>query len=202
MERQSGRRTVLGAVAAGAGVLLLGGRAGGAFAAGARRQQGGGAGTPGSGANQEDARVTAPANDQRDELWGRWLALWNGDLAVADEIVAPGFVAHFAPAGNSPAEVRGPEGLKGWIGGALAAFEAYGFTTAVGPLAEGDLIAGRWVFRGTYRGGIPGSAPDAVGRPVAYAGMDLLRVEDGKIVEYWLSADILQMLQQIGVIPS
>jgi predicted SnoaL-like aldol condensation-catalyzing enzyme len=32
--------------------------------------------------------------------------------------------------------------------------------------------------------------------------MDLLRVEDGKIVEYWLSADILQMLQQIGVIPS
>jgi hypothetical protein len=165
MERQSGRRTVLGTVAAGAGVLLLGGRAGGAFAAGARRQQGGGAGTPGSGANQEDARVTAPANDQRDELRGRWLALWNGDLAVADEIVAPGFVAHFAPAGNSPAEVRGPEGLKGWIGGALAAFEAYGFTTAVGPLAEGDLIAGRWVFRGRTGAASPGRRRTPSGGP-------------------------------------
>ncbi|MBA2247323.1 MAG: ester cyclase [Chloroflexia bacterium] len=55
---------------------------------------------------------------------------------------------------------------------------------------------------GTYQGGIPGSSPSAVGQPVEYEGVDVFRIEEGKIAEYWLSADILQLLQEIGVIPS
>lgn len=136
------------------------------------------------------------------ELWNAWLTLWNGNLSIADSIIAPTFVAHFAPAATSPAEVRGPAGLKQWIGGSAAAFSDYSFTTTVGPLAEEDLVAGRWVFRGTYQGGIPGAPSAAIGTRVEYAGMDLFRVETGKIVEYWLCADILQFLQQIGMIPS
>jgi len=104
--------------------------------------------------------------------------------------------------GNSPSEVRGPDGLTQWISGTQAAFTTARFTTVVGPLAEGDLVAGRWLFRATYAGGMPGASPTAVGKQVEYAGMDVLRVENGKIVEYWLCADILQLLQQIGVIPS
>jgi predicted ester cyclase len=98
--------------------------------------------------------------------------------------------------------VRGPEGLKQWIGGSLAAFTGYSFTTTVGPLADEDKVAGRWVFCATYQGGMPGASPAAVGKRVEYAGMDLFRVEAGKIVEYWLCADILQLLQQVGMIPS
>jgi predicted ester cyclase len=49
---------------------------------------------------------------------------------------------------------------------------------------------------------MPGASPSAVGKQVEYAGMDLFRVEAGKIIEYWLCADTLQLLQQIGVIPS
>lgn len=64
------------------------------------------------------------------------------------------------------------------------------------------MLAGRWVIRGVYQGGIPGSSPDAVGKQIAYEGMDLLRIEGGQLVEYWLSADTLNLLQQIGVIPS
>lgn len=64
------------------------------------------------------------------------------------------------------------------------------------------MLAGRWVIRGTYRGGIPGSAPEAVGRDVAFEGMDLLRVEGDRIVESWVSSDTLHLLQQIGVIPA
>lgn len=135
-------------------------------------------------------------------LWRPWLELWNGDLDVADGIVAPDFVAHFAPVGNSPAEVRGPEGLKRWIEGALAAFDDHRFATTVGPLADGGMLAGRWVFGGTYRGGIPGASPAAVGNRVEYEGMDLLRIESGRIAKYWLCADILVMLRQVGTIPS
>ena len=136
------------------------------------------------------------------ELWNAWLILWNGNLSIADEIIAPTFVAHFAPAATSPAEVRGPAGLKQWIGGSASAFSDYSFTTTVGPLADEDLVAGRWVFRGTYQGGIPGALSAAIGTRVEYAGMDLFRVEAGKIVEYWLCADTLQLLQQVGMIPS
>lgn len=136
------------------------------------------------------------------ELWMAWQTLWNGDLTVADAIIAPDFVAHFAPAGNSPGEVRGPAGLKGWIGGSLGAFADGRFATEVGPLVDGDLMTGRWRFQATYRGGIPGSPPDVIGKAIEYAGIDMLRIEAGQIVEYWLCADILQMLQQIGVIPS
>lgn len=135
-------------------------------------------------------------------LWRSWQDLWNGDLALADEIIAPGFVAHFAPVGNSPGEVRGPEELKRWIGESLAAFSDHGFTTVVGPLVDGDMLAGRWVFRAAYAGGIPGASEAAVGNRVEYAGIDIFRVESGLIVEYWLCADILVMLQQVGAIPS
>ena len=69
-------------------------------------------------------------------------------------------------------------------------------------MADGDLLAGRFLFRGAYRGGIPGASPEAVGRPAEYAGIDILRVEDGKLVEHWLSADALVLLRQIGTIPS
>lgn len=136
------------------------------------------------------------------ELWQRWSALWNGNLALADEIIAPDFVAHFAAAGGSPSEVQGPEGLKQWIGGILAAFSNAGFTTSVGPLADEDLVAGRWIFRATYQGGMPGASPAAIGNDVEYVGMDIFRVKDEKIVEYWLCADILHLLQQVGMIPS
>jgi len=135
-------------------------------------------------------------------LWNSWSELWNGNLSLADDILAPNFIAHFAPAGNSPAEVRGPAGLKQWISGAVAAFTDYSFTTSVGPLSDADMIAGRWVFRAIYQGGMPGASPAAIGKHIEYAGMDMLRVEAGKIVEYWLCADILQLLQQVGMLPS
>ncbi len=136
------------------------------------------------------------------ELWQSWSKLWNGNLAIADEIIAPNFVAHFAPMGSSPSELRSPEGLKQWIGGSMAAFADYSFTTEVGPIVDEDKVAGRWIFRATYQGGMPGASPAAVGKQVEYAGMDLFRVEAGKIIEYWLCADILQLLQQVGMIPA
>ncbi len=136
------------------------------------------------------------------DLWKSWSEVWNGDLSTVDEIIAPNFVAHFAPIGNSPPEVHGPDELKQWIVATAAAFTDYSFTTTVGPIVDEDYIAGRWLFRAMYQGGIPGASSSAVGKHIEYAGMDLFRVEAGKIVEYWLCADTLHLLQQIGVIPS
>jgi len=135
-------------------------------------------------------------------IWNSWNRLWNGDLAIADELISPQFVAHFAPMSANQGEVRGPDALKQWVQTAVGAFDDYHFVTEVGPIGDADTIAGRWVFQGTFRGGIPGAAPDAVGKHIRYNGIDIFRVAEGKIVEYWLCADTLQMLQQIGMIPS
>jgi hypothetical protein len=49
---------------------------------------------------------------------------------------------------------------------------------------------------------MPGASPAAIGKQIEYVGMDLFRVEASKIVEYWLCGDTLQLLQQVGIIPS
>lgn len=60
------------------------------------------------------------------------------------------------------------------------------------------MIAGRWLASGTYKGGFPGSTAEP-GTQIKFAGADFLRIENGKIAEYWLSADQLDLLKQLGM---
>jgi predicted ester cyclase len=56
----------------------------------------------------------------------------------------------------------------------------------------------RWTNSGTHSGdflGIP-----ATGRTVSFAGIDIYRVEDGKLAEHWHVVDQLSMLIQLGVV--
>ncbi len=64
---------------------------------------------------------------------------------------------------------------------------------------DGAVVAGRWVAEGTYAGGVPGSTVP-VGTPVRFHGNDIWRAEGGLIREYWLSDDLLDLMQQLGVI--
>jgi predicted ester cyclase len=115
-------------------------------------------------------------------------------------IFAPDFRLHAALIDGSPSSsVRGPEGLVTWIRQARAQFQEIRFTTEVGPLVSGDYVMGRWQASGTYAGGVPG-AKAAAGAQVTFAGNDILRVERGRVVDYWTCADTLAMLSQLGVI--
>ena len=40
---------------------------------------------------------------------------------------------------------------------------------------------------------------ESTGKPVAFEGMLMFRVRDGKVVEAWNSFDFLKMFQQMGV---
>ncbi len=122
----------------------------------------------------------------RDEalaLYDRWLAMWNGDLGLANEIVAPGCVVHQAPFGpGEPPVFRGPDGVARMVEMGRAPFAGLAFTAEVGPLADGAFVCGRWLGRGAYRGGIPGAtAPE--GTAVAFRGIDILRLDEGTVVE-------------------
>ncbi len=65
-------------------------------------------------------------------------------------------------------------------------------------MVQDDHIALRWIAEGTYGGGFPG-ATAPIGTPVAFTGTDLLRVEDGRFVEYWVNSDIHVLLRQLRV---
>jgi predicted ester cyclase len=73
------------------------------------------------------------------------------------------------------------------------------FTTEVGPLRDGDFLIGRWRAEGHYAGGFPGAAA-AAGTPIAFTGTDILRLSDSRLAEYWLNADTLDLLRQLGAV--
>jgi predicted ester cyclase len=129
-----------------------------------------------------------------------WNDLWDGDLSIADDVIAEDFVAHAAPlTGVGPDEVRGREALKQWIGGIHSVLRDLKFTVQVGPIADDDHFVARWIAHGTYGGGFPGLPEDAAGKKITFTGTDILRVVDGKLVEYWANADSLLFMQQLGV---
>lgn len=104
-------------------------------------------------------------------LYTRWITeLWAG-RPVASEVVTDDFVGHWPGR-----DIHGPEELSRIIEETRNMFADLDFTVELGPLSEGDLVAGRWV--GTGRG------PD--GR-VTFTGNDILRLSgDGRrFAEYW-----------------
>jgi steroid delta-isomerase-like uncharacterized protein len=67
-------------------------------------------------------------------------------------------------------------------------------------IAEGDLVAVRFVAEGTNTGS--GNGLTATGKRVRIAGMTILRIVDGKIAEEWASFDQLDFLRQLGLMPA
>jgi steroid delta-isomerase-like uncharacterized protein len=120
-----------------------------------------------------------------------------GNLDVADEIIAPGFVIH-SP-GYPPEWTRGPEGTKQLAAAIIAAFPDRKFVSE-DVLAEGDEVLIRWSMSGTHQAELMGVP--ATGRPVSVTGFDLFRISRGKIAELWQNWDQLGLLQQVGAVPS
>lgn len=117
-----------------------------------------------------------------------------GNLDVADEVYAPGFVSHEP---DGPVE-RSPEYVKGFVGTYRGAFPD-GHTTVEDQISEGDRVAYRWTFRGTHRGELLGIPP--TDEQVTITGITVDRISGGKIEEEWNTFDRLGMLQQLGAAP-
>src|SRR2546423_941694 len=66
-------------------------------------------------------------------------------------------------------------------------------------VAEGDTVVTRFTARGTQQGALLGLAP--TGRPMVVPGLLISRCRDGKIAVEWAQADLLGLLQQLGVMP-
>jgi predicted ester cyclase len=116
-----------------------------------------------------------------------------------DEAVAlwkPGSPDHI----HGIVDMTAPAGIKEYFTGLFEAFPDFSFEI-LEFAASGKLAACRWRIRGTFLG--PGRFQGLVpnGRPIAMEGCDMLRVEDGQILENNAYTNAQQIAEQLGVLP-
>ena len=118
-------------------------------------------------------------------------AFGQGKLDLADQIIADGFVDHEMPG-------QGRDAFKQAVTMFRAAFPDIKMTLDDAIVGE-DKIAVRFTMTGTHQGefaGIP-----ATGKRVSIGGIDILRFENGKVVEHWGYSDQIALMQQLGALP-
>ena len=125
-----------------------------------------------------------------EELWGR------GNLAVADEIIAPDYVRHDA---GDPFPARGPEDVKRIV--AMLRAMLPDLTIEVEDMiAVGDRVVTRYTGIATDTQGFMGRPP--TGKVVRTPAIQIFRFAGGKIVESWAVRDELGTLRQLGHLPA
>ena len=115
-----------------------------------------------------------------------------GKLGLLDTLIGAAYVDH----NPAPGQAAGAAGVKSRIETLRGAFPDLRYTLEE-VIAEGDLVAARYSWRGTHKGeaflGIPPS-----GKSILVRGMDFFRLREGRIVEHWDNVDELGMLTQLG----
>ena len=120
---------------------------------------------------------------------------WNkGNGAVIDEILSPAYVLHVP----SPSPQINREVYKQAISMYRSAFSDFRFTID-DMVAEGDKVVIRWTIQGTHTGEYMGVAP--TGKEVALTGISIRRIADRMITEEWLASNMLNFMQELGVVP-
>ena len=129
----------------------------------------------------------------------QWIELWNGDLAIADDIVSNDNRVHAAMFdGGDGSAVNGVSGMKDLVCQMRSLMTDLVFTIDVGPIIDADHVVVRWVATGHYGGGMP-NAGAPVGTAVTFHGTDILRIANNQVVEYWLNGDTLDLMTQLKV---
>ncbi|WP_201981963.1 ester cyclase [Hymenobacter rubidus] len=124
-----------------------------------------------------------------------WHDLWNDkQRGVIDEITVPDLKFHFPPG-----QAHQPPTLHKWFDTSRSAFPDVHFTVH-DLVAEGDKVVAQWSYVANHTGEFLGQP--ATQRRVTDQGLNMFRIEDGRIVEMWMSGDSLGLLKQLGMIPS
>jgi len=116
-----------------------------------------------------------------------------GDVDLLDEIAVTGYEEH----DPLPGQREGLPGLKDRVT-MLRSGLAPRFTIE-DVIAEGDKVVVRWTNDGAMVGEFAGLP--ANGKAFSIPGIDVHRLEDGKLVEHWHVVDQFGMAMQIGLIP-
>jgi steroid delta-isomerase-like uncharacterized protein len=134
-----------------------------------------------------------PVSEENKAIARRYVeeAINQRNLDLLDELFASEFIDHTASPGQAP----GVEGLNQFFAMMDAGFPDFR-ATIEDMIAEGSKVAVRFTFRGTHQGDFVGIPPTS--KQVTMQGIDILRVENGKVTELWGQEDMLGLMQQLG----
>jgi steroid delta-isomerase-like uncharacterized protein len=118
-----------------------------------------------------------------------------GDLSVLDELAAPDYVDHDPPFGATGT-------VEGWRAMAIMIRDAFPdwHSDLHALYAEDDVVVERFTASGTQKADFFGVPPTEAVRTLA--GINIFRLQDGKIVERWGRVDELGLMRQLGVVSS
>ena len=121
-----------------------------------------------------------------------------GDIAGFGDLVAEDFVEHQGAGG--PGFPPTKEGTLEFFRTLLAAFPDWRMTVE-DLIAGGDKTVARVRVTGTHKGDFMGVP--ATGTHVDVQLIDIMRFDDaGLVCEHWGVADMLSLMQQLGVVPA
>ena len=123
-------------------------------------------------------------------------AIREQDIEAMAACWKPGSVDHF----YGMADLRVPQDLKAWFSNLFRAFPDFRMEVA-DMVAYGDKAAVRWTATGTFTGEGKFEGLTATGARVELEGLDLLTIEDGKIVENRAYTNAMEMARQMGAMP-
>jgi predicted ester cyclase len=114
-------------------------------------------------------------------------------------------VATWKPGGQDRlygfADMAAPDGIRDYFGALFAAMPDFRLEVS-SIVAEGDQVAVHWRASGTFdgTGKFEGLVPN--GRHVELHGLDLLTVEDSKIVSNYAYTNGMEFARQVGALPA
>lgn len=111
------------------------------------------------------------------------------DLSAIDSLLDSGIVIH-----SSLGTFHGREEMRRVVHAWMSAFPDLKVVN-ISALIQGDRTAIQWKAQGTHQGTFKGIPP--TGKKVAYEGLTLYRIQEGKIVEYWAYLDMQHLIQQL-----
>jgi len=117
-----------------------------------------------------------------------------GNTAIVDEIIGSDWVFH----GPGGLEFKGQEGFKQIVATLRNAFPDLHMAIE-DMVAEGDMVAVRYIMRGTFKGNLMGMAPTL--NQFTMPSALFIRFKEGKAVETREIYDQLTLFQQLGVRP-
>jgi predicted ester cyclase len=116
----------------------------------------------------------------------------NGNLSVADEVIAPDLKEHQR---FDPPLPAGPSGTKVIISSLRAMFPDIKLSIE-DTVVDGDKVWIRMKAAGTNTGSVMGKPP--TGKKMEIDVFDVCLIKNAKIIEHWGVPDQLSMLEQIG----
>lgn len=136
--------------------------------------------------------------DQMKQATQKFFDMWlSGKSDGIEEFVAENFVSHNPIPGVTS---TGIQQMKDMIAISSTTF-TQNKVEDMHMTADGDRVVAHYNWKGVNTGSMDPSMP-ATNKSIDVHGVDIVRFENGKIVEHWGYMEEMKMMQQLGMMPA